>query len=116
MPWARTDGLGRPAGRSPPPRSSPARGEEGLVGDPGEERTAGPQGGRRPLCSALGSANPQLSACATEELVVLTEPDLVDCVIRALDKENLREPIREVLRRIDTPEARAALGNQPSDV
>jgi len=68
------------------------------------------------LCSALDSANPALSDCATEELAALTEPDLVDCIICALDKENLSEPIREVLRRIETPAARAALGDQPSDV
>jgi hypothetical protein len=67
------------------------------------------------LCSALGSANPKLVECATAELVTLKDPDLVDSIIRALDNENLREPIREVLRRIDTPEARAVLGDQPSD-
>jgi len=68
------------------------------------------------LCSALSSANPKLVECATAELETLKDPDLVDCIIRALDNENLREPIREVLRRIDTPEARAVLGDQPSDV
>ncbi|HSO21384.1 MAG TPA: hypothetical protein VLT81_00670 [Chondromyces sp.] len=62
------------------------------------------------LCSALGSANPRLVQCAADELAQLKEPDLVDCVIRALDNPSLREPIREVLGRIDTPEARAALG------
>ncbi len=62
------------------------------------------------LCSALGSANPKLVECATEELSVVKDPDLVDCIIRALDNPNLRAPVREVLRRIDTPEARAALG------
>jgi len=67
------------------------------------------------LCSALGSANAKLVECATVELETLKDPDLVDCIIRALDNENLREPIREVLLRIDTPEARAVLGNQPSD-
>jgi len=64
------------------------------------------------LCSALGSANPKLSSCATEELAALSDPDLVDCIIRALDNPSLRTPIREVLRRIDTPEARAALGDE----
>jgi len=63
------------------------------------------------LCTALGSANPKLSGCAAEELTVLRSPDLVDCIIRALDNPNLREPVRDVLRRIDTPEARAALGH-----
>jgi len=67
------------------------------------------------LCSALGSANPKLVECATVELETIKDPDLVDCIIRALDNENLRKPIREVLLRIDTPEARAVLGNQPSD-
>jgi hypothetical protein len=62
------------------------------------------------LCSALGSANPKLVECAASELERLRDPDLVDCVIRALDNPNLRTPIREMLRRIDTPEARAALG------
>lgn len=63
------------------------------------------------LCSALGSANPKLVDCAAGELEQLRDPDLVDCVIRALDNPNLRTPIREMLRRIDTPEARAALGS-----
>jgi len=62
------------------------------------------------LCSALGSANPQLVECAAAELEVLRDPDLVDCIIRSLSNENLRIPIREVLERIGTPEARAALG------
>lgn len=62
------------------------------------------------LCSALGSANPKLVECAANELAQLRDPDLVDCVIRALDNPNLRQPIREVLSRIGTPEARAALG------
>ena len=62
------------------------------------------------LCSALASANPKLVECAEAELVVLREPDLIDCIIRSLDNENLRLPIRKVLEKIDTPEARAALG------
>ncbi len=61
------------------------------------------------LCSALASANPKLVECATEELQVLKDPDLVDCIIRALDKPDLREPIHRVLQEIDTPEARAAV-------
>jgi len=65
------------------------------------------------LCSALGSANPKLADCAKQELTVLRDPDLVDCVIRSLDNENLRQPVREVLQQIDTPEARAALGGAP---
>jgi hypothetical protein len=67
------------------------------------------------LCSALGSANPKLVQCASEELAVLVEPDLVDCIIRALDNPALRTPIREVLKRINTPEARAALGEDRSN-
>jgi hypothetical protein len=61
------------------------------------------------LCSALGSANPKLRTCASEELSGLRDPELVDCIIRALDNPNLREPVREVLCTIDTPEARSAL-------
>jgi hypothetical protein len=62
------------------------------------------------LCSALASANPKLVECAAEELSVLRDPDVVDCIIRALDNPNLREPVRHVLQRIDTPRARSALG------
>jgi hypothetical protein len=62
------------------------------------------------LCSALASPNPKLVECARAELTVLRDPDLVDCIIRSLDNDSLRQPIREVLERIDTPEARAALG------
>lgn len=65
------------------------------------------------LCSALGSANANLVDCAQEELTVLRDPDLVDCIIRSLDNENLRRPVRQVLKRIDTPEARAAIGTAP---
>jgi len=62
------------------------------------------------LCSALGSSNPKLAGCAASELAALKDPELVDCIIRALDNPNLRQPVREVLRKIDTPEARGALG------
>jgi hypothetical protein len=62
------------------------------------------------LCTALGSANPALSKCAADELAVLKDPELVACLVRALDNPSLREPIRDVLQRIETPEARAALG------
>lgn len=62
------------------------------------------------LCSALASANPKLAECAEAELAILREPDLIDCIIRSVDNENLRQPIRKVLEKIDTPEARAALG------
>jgi hypothetical protein len=67
------------------------------------------------LCSALGSANPNLVACAQAELEVLRDPDLVDCIIRSLDNENLRQPIHKVLERIATPEAKAALGTSPAE-
>lgn len=64
------------------------------------------------LCSALGSANPSLVDCAADELAVLRDTDSVDSVIRAMDNPNLREPVRRVLRRIGTPEAVAALGDE----
>jgi hypothetical protein len=64
------------------------------------------------LCSALSSANSDLVECAKEELRALSDPDLVDCIIRALDKPELHDPIRQVLLEIDTPEARAALGGR----
>jgi len=62
------------------------------------------------LCQGLTSPNPSLCACAKEELACLENPELVDHLVRNLDKPDLREPIREVLERIDTPDARAALG------
>jgi hypothetical protein len=65
------------------------------------------------LCSALGSKNPELVKCAGDELAALRDPDLVDCIVRSLDNESLRQPIREVLGRIGTPEAKAALGTHP---
>jgi hypothetical protein len=66
------------------------------------------------LSSALASSNPRLAEVAAEELAFIKEPDLVDCLIRAMDNPNLRAPIRQVLERIGTPEARAALGSQAS--
>lgn len=63
------------------------------------------------LCSALGSANPKLAECAEEQLAALKDTEAVDSLIRALDNPNLREPVRRVLSRINTPEARAALGD-----
>lgn len=62
------------------------------------------------LCAALGSTNPELSACAADELSSLTEPDVVAALIRGLDNTALSAPIRGVLERIDSPEARAAIG------
>jgi hypothetical protein len=64
------------------------------------------------LCSALASANPKLVETAAAELEVLRDPDLVDCIIRSLDNDSLRRPIRSVLERIGTPEAKAALGER----
>ena len=52
---------------------------------------------------------------AIEELQVLKDPDLVDSIIRSLDKPDLREPIRGVLEKIDTPEARVAVAEYFSD-
>ena len=63
------------------------------------------------LCSALASANPKLVECASEELAILRDPEVVDCIVRALGDSKIREPVRKVLKLIDTPEARAALGN-----
>jgi HEAT repeat protein len=62
------------------------------------------------LCQGLASPNPSLRACASEELAELKSPEVVAHLVRSLDKPDLREPIREVLKRIDTPDARAALG------
>jgi hypothetical protein len=63
------------------------------------------------LCSALASANPKLVECASEELAFLRDPEVVDCIVRAAGDPKLREPVRKVLKLIDTPEARAALGD-----
>jgi hypothetical protein len=68
------------------------------------------------LATALGSSNPKLAKVAAEELRDIKDPDLVDCLIHALDNPSLREPIRQVLEQIDTPEARAALGQPEQEV
>ena len=62
------------------------------------------------LCMGLSSPNPTLKKCAAEELARLSSPETVACLVRSLDKPDLREPIRDVLRMMNTPEARAALG------
>ena len=62
------------------------------------------------LCQGLASPNSSLRGCAEDELASLKSPELVAYLVRSLDKPDLREPIREVLKRIDTPDARAALG------
>jgi hypothetical protein len=63
------------------------------------------------LCDALRSHNPEVAECASEEFSHLSDPDVVAALVRGLDDPALRDPIREVLGRIDTPEARAALEN-----
>lgn len=62
------------------------------------------------LCRALGSSNPGVQATARGELCALSDPELVSQLVRSLDDPKLREPIREVLKQINTPEARKALG------
>lgn len=62
------------------------------------------------LTRSLGSRNPRLAGCAADELVRLRDPEMVRVLARGLDDPELSEPTREVLRRIDTPAARAALG------
>lgn len=61
------------------------------------------------LCRALASTNPALRNRATKELSALSDPDLVGCLVRAVDDPRLSGPIRDVLTRIGTSEARAAL-------
>ena len=62
------------------------------------------------LCGALASANPKLSSVAATELSALKDPDTVAVLVRSLDEPKLSQPIRDVLTRIGTPAARAALG------
>ena len=62
------------------------------------------------LCQGLTSPNPSLKKCAAEELAGLKSPELVACLVRSLDKPDLRDPIRDLLEKIGTQEARAALG------
>ncbi|MCP4600471.1 MAG: hypothetical protein GY847_08055 [Proteobacteria bacterium] len=64
------------------------------------------------LCKALGSGNPKLLKIAADELAALSDPELIATLICSLDDTKLREPIRDVLRRIDTPDSRAALGSE----
>ncbi|MDJ0762102.1 MAG: hypothetical protein QNJ97_03860 [Myxococcota bacterium] len=61
------------------------------------------------LCNALGSANPELVKIATDELAAVEDPELVAALVRALEDPKLGDPIRDVLRRIDTKESRIAL-------
>jgi len=64
------------------------------------------------LCRALGSSNPGVQATAKKELCGLSDPELVSQLVRSLDDPKLREPVRDVLKQIDTPEARKALGQE----
>lgn len=63
------------------------------------------------LCNALGSSNPKQAQIAEDELASLTDPEMVTTVVLAAADTKLVEPIRAVLTRIDTREARAALGD-----
>ena len=64
------------------------------------------------LCRALGSSNPKVQATAKGELAGLSDPELVSLLVRSLDDPKLGEPIRDVLKQINTPEARKALGQE----
>jgi hypothetical protein len=64
------------------------------------------------LCRALGSSNPKVQATAKGELCGLSDSELVSQLIRSLDDPKLREPVRDVLKQINTPEARKALGQE----
>jgi hypothetical protein len=64
------------------------------------------------LCRALGSSNPKVQATAKGELAGLSDPELVSLLVRSLDDPKLREPVRDVLKQINTPEARKALGQE----
>ena len=64
------------------------------------------------LCNALGSANPKLTQVAMDELAAVQDPEMLQTLILAMDNPKLQAPIHEVLARIDTPEARAALGEE----
>ena len=61
------------------------------------------------LCNALGSANPELKNIAADELARIEDPELVATLVRSMEDSKLGEPVREVLKRIDTPESRVAL-------
>jgi len=63
------------------------------------------------LCQGLASPNPTLRECAADELARLKGPEVVACLVRSLGTPELREPIRMVLERIGSPDARAALGH-----
>lgn len=62
------------------------------------------------LCRALASSNPEVRHRAGRELAKVDDPDLVAFLVRALDDPKLHAPIQAVLEKIDTPQARDALG------
>ncbi len=62
------------------------------------------------LCKALGSANPKLAQVAADELAAIKNSELIATIIGSLDDPKLGQPVRELLKRIDTPESRVALG------
>jgi hypothetical protein len=62
------------------------------------------------LCNALGSSNQKLATTAKDELSGIKDPALIQTLVLALSDSKFSEPIREVLGRIDSPHARAALG------
>ena len=63
------------------------------------------------LCNALGSANSDLVKIASDELATIEDPDLVAAIVRALEDSKLSQPIRDVLKRIDTEKSRASQGS-----
>jgi len=62
------------------------------------------------LARGLAYSNPVTQRCAAEELASLKDPEQVAVIVSQLDNPALRERLADVLRQIDTPEARAALG------
>lgn len=66
------------------------------------------------LCNALGSANTKLAKVAMDELAALRDSEVLETLILSMDNPKLQGPIREILTRIDTAEARAALGKEAS--
>ena len=66
------------------------------------------------LVRGLAYSNREIRRCAGEELATLTDAEQIAVIIRQLDNTTLRVPIEQVLEKIDTPEARAALGQDMS--
>lgn len=61
------------------------------------------------LCRALGSTNDSVQKAASDELSSLDSAELVNALIQALDDQKLREPIKTLLGKLETQEARDAL-------